>query len=65
VTRCRVSDSFSQLMDLLSEAERAGKLKVVFWVCPKGCQGFVDWSKNDAGLSVPKCRECGEEGAAR
>lgn len=31
----------------------------VFWVCPKGCRGGVDWHRPEM---TPKCLACGEQG---
>ena len=33
-----------------------GIKRMVFWVCPKGCAGFVEWNK---ACTVATCKECG------
>ena len=33
-----------------------------FWVCPNGCQGFVEWDYS-SGEPVATCEECGATSA--
>lgn len=54
-----------EVLDAIEEGERAGRFRVVFWTCPKGCRGLVAWTKTDNGKTRPKCSYCGEEGGAR
>ena len=46
----------TSLMDALFEYERKGG-KILFWVCPKGCDGYVTWVKTDAG-HIATCETC-------
>lgn len=62
-------DTWQELCDLIEEAG----LRVVFWTCPKGCNGMVKWhheggrgpDAKPGGKSTPTCQTCGETGAPR
>lgn len=45
-------DAVKELCDILRE----GKVRVVFWVCPRDCQGRVEWSNN---CTEAECKTCG------
>lgn len=48
--------SLEELFELMARTPH------VFWLCPKGCRGFVDWE--DVGEQmVATCRTCGEKSA--
>lgn len=47
-----MSDVLKELCDLLRE----NKIKVYFWVCPKGCDGRVKWTPD---CSDATCEVCG------
>lgn len=36
--------------------------KILFWVCPNGCNDFVDWDKSSE-KPVATCRKCGASNA--
>lgn len=42
------------LKELIEYEKRGGK--ILFWTCPKGCQGYVEWSGN-----IATCKTCGEK----
>ena len=50
-----LDDPVKELCDLLREMN----MRVVFWVCPKGCRGRVTWNadKTDAKCEVCGCRK--------
>lgn len=42
------------------ELDKIFDVPFVFWMCPRGCRGFVDWNE---GATVATCRECGTTSA--
>jgi hypothetical protein len=46
------------LIDELCEAIKESGARVVFWVCPKGCNGRVTWNHSKP-KSVATCQVCG------
>lgn len=36
--------------------EAVAQTRIVFWVCPQGCRGKVEWDK---GCTVATCKVCG------
>ncbi len=59
-----------QKMESIKEAKAKSKFSecweplkntpFLFWVCPAGCRGYVDWRG-----AVATCRECGKRSDAR
>lgn len=33
--------------------------KPVFWTCPRGCRGTVEWERPEM---IPECKVCGTKG---
>ena len=50
-----VSDPLKELCDFLEK----NKIGILFWTCPKGCQGRVIWTDKDKPKPIATCQVCG------
>jgi hypothetical protein len=46
------------LVDDLIESMKITKTGFLFWTCPNGCRGIVDWHQED-DKHIATCRVCG------
>lgn len=50
-----MSDPLKDLIAILKE----GNIGILFWVCPKGCNGRVGWTEKDKPHPIATCEVCG------
>jgi hypothetical protein len=53
---------FDDFVRAVDDAIDRGEIRLVFWTCPDRTHRMVTWRTVD-GQDVPRCDECGTEGA--